>query len=67
MRPRTELGPPMSLARMIALGAAFLFSSTPGFAAAQRKAFNVMEATVEDIHAAYKSKQLTSRQLVQLR
>jgi len=32
----------------------------------QAKPFNVMEATVENIHAAYKSGQLTTHQLVQL-
>ncbi|MEK7335263.1 MAG: amidase family protein, partial [Candidatus Binatota bacterium] len=28
--------------------------------------FNVLEATIDDIHSAYKSGQLTSRQLVQI-
>jgi Asp-tRNA(Asn)/Glu-tRNA(Gln) amidotransferase A subunit family amidase len=32
---------------------------------AETRSFNVMETTIEDIHAAYKSGQLTSRQLVQ--
>jgi amidase len=32
---------------------------------AQSNAFNVVEATIDDIHAAYKSGQLTCRQLVQ--
>src|ERR1051326_5955792 len=35
-------------------------------AAAQAKAFDVTEATIEDIHAAYKAKKLNSHQLVQL-
>jgi Asp-tRNA(Asn)/Glu-tRNA(Gln) amidotransferase A subunit family amidase len=33
---------------------------------AQSNAFNVVEATIDDIHAAYKSGQLTFRQLVQM-
>ena len=33
---------------------------------AQSNAFNVVEATIDDIHAAYKSDQLTCRQLVQM-
>src|SRR4249920_49938 len=33
---------------------------------AQSYAFNVVEATIDDIHAAYKSGQLTCRQLVQI-
>jgi hypothetical protein len=28
--------------------------------------FNLIEATIDDIHAAYKSEQLTCRQLVQM-
>ena len=33
---------------------------------AHSNAFNVVEATIDDIHAAYKSGQLTCRQLVQI-
>src|SRR5258705_7084842 len=33
---------------------------------AQSNAFNVVEATIDDIHVAYKSGQLTCRQLVQM-
>jgi amidase len=33
---------------------------------AQAKPFNIMETTIEDVHAAYKAGQLTSRQLVQM-
>ena len=33
---------------------------------AQSNSFNVVEATIDDIHAAYKSGQLTCRQLVQM-
>src|SRR6266487_1442747 len=33
---------------------------------AQSNGFNVVEATIDDIHAAYKSGQLTCRQLVQM-
>ena len=33
---------------------------------AQSNAFNIVEATIDDIHAAYKSGQLTCRQLVQM-
>ncbi len=29
-------------------------------------AFNILEATIDDVHAAYKSGQLTCRQLVQM-
>lgn len=32
----------------------------------QSKPFNIMETTIEEIHAAYKSGQLTSRQVVQM-
>ena len=32
---------------------------------AQSAPFNILEATIEDIHDAYKSGQLTCRQLVQ--
>ena len=34
--------------------------------ASQQKPFNIMEASIQDIHAAYKAGQLTSHQLVQL-
>ncbi|HWP60125.1 MAG TPA: amidase family protein [Candidatus Acidoferrales bacterium] len=33
---------------------------------AEKTAFNVLEATIEDIHGAYSSRQLTARQLVQI-
>jgi Asp-tRNA(Asn)/Glu-tRNA(Gln) amidotransferase A subunit family amidase len=33
---------------------------------AQSNAFNVVEGTIDDMHAAYKSGQLTCRQLVQI-
>jgi len=32
----------------------------------EAKPFNIMETTIEEIHAAYKSGQLTARQLVQM-
>jgi Asp-tRNA(Asn)/Glu-tRNA(Gln) amidotransferase A subunit family amidase len=35
-------------------------------AQAQTKPFNIMETTIDDIHAAYKSGQLTSHQVVQM-
>lgn len=38
----------------------------PGQSWGQARSFRLMEATIEDIHAAYKAKRLTSRQLVQL-
>ena len=38
----------------------------PGSSWSQGKPFRLMEATIDEIHAAYKSRQLTSRQLVQL-
>ena len=38
----------------------------PGSSRSQGKPFRLMEATIEEIHGAYKAKQLTSRQLIQL-
>ncbi|MEE8197195.1 MAG: hypothetical protein V3T69_08475, partial [Acidiferrobacterales bacterium] len=35
-------------------------------ASGQDKPFNLLEATIESIHVAYRSGELTSRQLVQL-
>ena len=55
--------------KLSALLAAVLFSllsTAPGNSQSQPKPFRLMEATIEDIHAAYKSGQLTSHQLVQL-
>ena len=43
-----------------------LAALVPGNSWSQAKPFRLMEATIEDIHAAYKSKRLTSRRLVQL-
>lgn len=43
-----------------------LLSATPADSQSQPRPFRLMEATIEEIHAAYKSGQLTSRKLVQL-
>ena len=32
----------------------------------ERKAFNLLEATIEDVRSAYRSNELTCRQLVQM-
>src|SRR5689334_16570226 len=42
-----------------------LFAAPPG-GSSQARPFDVMEATIADIHAAYKARRLTSHQLVQL-
>src|SRR3990172_10607597 len=55
--------------KLPAIAAAVLFSllsAMPSSGQSQSKPFRLLEATIEDIHAAYKSGQLTSRQLVQL-
>ena len=49
----------------LALALLFLFWPAPGRSAPPQP-FQVVEATIEEIHAAYKSGELTSRQLVQL-
>src|SRR5579885_3180435 len=45
---------------------ALLALSASGYGASGAKSFDVMEATIETIHSAYKSGRLTSHQLVQL-
>jgi amidase len=43
-----------------------LLSFAPNKSTSQTKPFHLLEATIEDIHSAYKSGRLTSHQLVQL-
>ncbi|MDA2933179.1 amidase family protein [Acidobacteria bacterium AH-259-D05] len=45
---------------------AFLLLSLVSFASGQTEPFDLLETTIKDIHDAYQSGQLTSRQLVQL-
>ena len=45
---------------------AVILAATLGTFAATAGAFELMEATIADVQAAYKSKELTSRQLVQM-
>ena len=54
------------LSALLAVVLFSLLSTAPGNSQSQPKSFRLMEATIEDIHAAYKSGQLTSHQLVQL-
>jgi len=49
-----------------ALALATLLSVEPRKSTGQAKPFHLLEATVDDIHAAYRAGKLTSRQLVQL-
>ncbi len=56
---------PNSAARL-ALGLLFLLWPARGHSSSPPKPFQLVEATIEEIHAAYKSGELTSRQLVQL-
>ncbi|MBI4464371.1 MAG: amidase, partial [Acidobacteria bacterium] len=51
---------------LLALALFSLGSVVPGHSRNQAKPFHLMEATIEDIHNAYRSGELTSRQLVQL-
>ncbi|MBI2821406.1 MAG: amidase [Acidobacteria bacterium] len=50
----------------LASGPVFLLFLAPGEISAQAKPFDIMETTIEAIRTAYKSGQITSRQLVQL-
>lgn len=49
---------------LVAFASSFLL--LPAVGSSQSKSFRLEEATIDEIHAAYKAKQLTSRQLVQL-
>ena len=51
---------------VIVLGPLSLMSLGPRSAEGQNEPFEVVEATMEDIHQAYTARQLTARQLVQL-
>lgn len=51
---------------MALLALALLYLLLPGNSRSQAKPFPLLEATIEDIHNAYRSGQLTCRQLVQL-
>src|SRR3990172_11019268 len=50
---------------VLALALFSLLFAAPRNGSSQAKPFNVMEATIEEIHAAYKAGRLTSHQLVQ--
>jgi amidase len=62
--PRSDL-PPMLRSRLIALLLP-LFLAIDVRAQSEPRAFNVVEATIADIHAAFKAHRLTCRQLVAL-
>jgi amidase len=62
--PRFVSGHVKSIGRFLVLLLSILLCFGKG--TSQTKPFHLLEATVEDVHAAYKSGQLTSRQLVQL-
>jgi Asp-tRNA(Asn)/Glu-tRNA(Gln) amidotransferase A subunit family amidase len=51
---------------LVWFGVFSLAALLPGDGWSQARPFRLLEATIEDIHNAYKSKRLTSRQLVQL-
>lgn len=57
---------PSKSAALLVLGWLALLSPVPGNTESQAGPFRLLEATIEDIHNAYKSGQLTCRQLVQL-
>jgi len=57
---------PSKLRVLVWFGVFSLAALLPGDGWSQARPFRLLEATIEDIHNAYKSKRLTSRQLVQL-
>jgi Asp-tRNA(Asn)/Glu-tRNA(Gln) amidotransferase A subunit family amidase len=63
---RNQPNCPGHFAEKLSRPLALLLALVPSLGWGQTKSFPLMEATVADIHAAYRSKQLTSRQLVQL-
>ena len=65
--PRRASSPAKQIVALILiLGPIFLFSLLPRSAEGQIESFQLVEATIEDIHAAYNAGTLTARQLVQL-
>ena len=54
------------VALALILGSLFLFSLWPRSTGGQNEPFQVVEATIEDIHDAYNTASLTAHQLVQL-
>jgi Asp-tRNA(Asn)/Glu-tRNA(Gln) amidotransferase A subunit family amidase len=65
-RPRRLLSARLRFKLLFASGLIALPFFWPGETMTQNQPFHLLEATVEDIHNAYKSEQLTARQLVQL-
>ena len=59
-------GRPSNSMALLALGTLFLLSFMLGCNRSQNRPFRLLEATIEDIHNAYQSGELTSRQLAQL-
>jgi Asp-tRNA(Asn)/Glu-tRNA(Gln) amidotransferase A subunit family amidase len=59
-------GRPSNSMALLALGSLFLLSFVLGCNRSQNQPFRLLEATIEDIHNAYQSGELTSRQLAQL-
>ncbi|MCH8269188.1 MAG: amidase [Acidobacteria bacterium] len=57
---------PSNSMALLAFGLLFLLSFVPGCNRSQSQPFRLLEASIEDIHNAYQSGELTSRQLVQL-
>ncbi|MCZ6489908.1 MAG: amidase family protein, partial [Acidobacteria bacterium] len=57
---------PSNSMTLLAFGLLFLLSFVPGCNRSQSQPFRLLEASIEDIHNAYQSGELTSRQLVQL-
>src|SRR5256712_1979752 len=63
--PRLTSKPPKSIVAFAFILLVLLFFG-PSKSASQTKPFHLLEATIEDIHSAYRSGRLTSHQLVQL-
>src|SRR5947209_13865208 len=63
--PRLTSKPPKSIVAFAFILLILLFFG-PSKSASQTKPFHLLEATIEDIHSAYRSGRLTSHQLVQL-
>ena len=59
-------GRPSNSKALLAFGLLFLLSFVLGCNRSQSQPFRLLEASIEDIHNAYQSGELTSRQLVQL-
>ncbi len=54
------------VALALILGSAFMFSIWPRSAEGQSEPFQLVEATIEDVHNAYSTRSLTAHQLVQM-